>query len=120
MGSVPQTGKKQLHDQESGLLTMLFSDLLFRDDPKFHAIVEEYAQDNDLFLEDFRKAWIKLVNADRFGDVCVTSDTTTTISPSTTSTMKPAISTPDGSMPMVDPTSGSVAVNCNSEPGKAE
>merc|ERR1719369_1895627 len=78
--TVPQTQKKQFHDKETGLLTMLFSDLLFRDDPKFHAIVEEYAQDNDLFLEDFRKAWVKLVNADRFGDVCVTSVTTTTTS----------------------------------------
>merc|ERR1719369_581474 len=72
--TVPQTHKKQFHDKETGLLTMLFSDILFRDDPKFHAIVEEYAQDNDLFLEDFRKAWVKLVNADRFGDVCVTAD----------------------------------------------
>jgi len=119
--TVPQTGKKQLHDKETGLLTMLFSDLLFRDDPKFHAIVEEYAQDNDLFLEDFRKAWVKLVNADRFGDVCVTSvTTTTTLSPSTTSTMKPGASMPDGNMQMVEPASGSVTVNCNSEPGKTE
>merc|ERR1719228_1358118 len=100
---------------------MLFSDLLFRDDPKFHAIVEEYAQDNDLFLEDFRKAWVKLVNADRFGDVCVTSvTTTTTLSPSTTSTMKPGASMPDENMQIVEPASGSVTVNCNSEPGKNE
>merc|ERR1712113_139796 len=100
MGSVPQTGKKQLHDQESGLLTMLFSDLLFRDDPKFHAIVEEYAQDNDLFLEDFRKAWIKLVNADRFGDVCVMSEPVeTTTSPTKDSTTSP---TKDSLVPQME------------------
>merc|ERR1711951_198970 len=82
----------------------------------FHAIVEEYAQDNDLFLEDFRKAWVKLVNADRFGDVCVTSVTTTTTS--SPSTMKPGASMPDGNMQIVEPASGPVTVNCNSEPGK--
>merc|ERR1712136_364913 len=53
------------HDAKTGSLTMLVTDLLFRDDDKWRAIVEEYAQDNDLFLEDFRKAWIKLVNGDR-------------------------------------------------------
>jgi len=69
--TVHQTGKKQF---QSGTLMMLFSDMVFRDDDQFRAIVEEYAQDNDLFLEDFRNAWIKLVNADRFGGVCVMAD----------------------------------------------
>merc|ERR1719228_683070 len=69
--TVQQTQKKQF---QSGSLMMLFSDMIFRDDDSFRAIVEEYAQDNDLFLEDFRKAWIKLVNADRFGDVCVMAE----------------------------------------------
>jgi len=72
--TAPHTGKKQFKDKKTESLTMLISDLVFRDDDRFRAIVEEYAQDNDLFLEDFRKAWIKLVNADRFGDVCVTAD----------------------------------------------
>jgi len=72
--TVQQTGKKQFQDTRTGTLMMLFSDMVFRDDDKFRAIVEEYAQDNDLFLEDFRKAWIKLVNADRFGDVCVMAE----------------------------------------------
>jgi len=79
--TVQQTQKKQF---QSGSLMMLFSDMVFRDDDSFRAIVEEYAQDNDLFLEDFRKAWIKLVNADRFGDVCVMSnemDSSTTETP---------------------------------------
>lgn len=48
--------------------------MVFRNDDTFRAIVEEYAQDNDLFLSDFRDAWIKLVNADRFGDVCVMTE----------------------------------------------
>merc|ERR1712007_286015 len=46
-------GKKQYHDEETGSLTMLVTDLLF---------------------EDFRNAWVKLVNGDRFGDVCVTAE----------------------------------------------
>lgn len=69
--TVHQSTKKQF---QSGTLMMLFSDMVFRDDDQFRAIVEEYAQDNDLFLEDFRNAWIKLVNADRFGGVCVMAD----------------------------------------------
>jgi len=72
---VPQTGKKQFRDTETGQLMMLFSDMVFRDDPKFRAIVEEYAQDNDLFLREFRDAWVKLMNGDRFGGVCLTSET---------------------------------------------
>merc|ERR1719317_660988 len=75
---VPETKRMQFVNLDSqgnaGTLMMLFSDMIFRDDDRFRAIVEEYAQDNDLFLEDFRDAWIKLVNADRFGDVCVTSE----------------------------------------------
>merc|ERR1719361_185377 len=47
--TVLQTGKKQFQDTETGILMMLFSDMVFRDDDKFRAIVEEYAQDNDLF-----------------------------------------------------------------------
>jgi len=104
--STSSMGKKQFHDKTTGSLTMLVTDLLFRDDDKWRAIVEEYAQDNDLFLEDFRNAWIKLVNADRFGDVCVTSE-------------EPA---PDSNAPIVLPEGdnilhiensyGSVTVNC--------
>jgi len=81
---------------------MLFSDLVFRDDDRFRAIVEEYAQDNDLFLEDFRKAWIKLVNADRFGDVCVTDD-------DAGSTKSPEIKMPDQKADMTEP----IKVVCN-------
>jgi len=74
--------------------------MIFRDDDKFRAIVEEYAQDNDLFLEDFRKAWIKLVNADRFGDVCVMSEPVeTTTSPTKDSTTSP---TKDSLVPQME------------------
>jgi len=104
--TVPQTGKKQFIDSDTGTLMMLFSDMLFRDDDKFRAIVEEYAQDNDLFLEDFRNAWIKLVNADRFGGVCVTSDT----NESTTST---TTTTPMANMPeMIEPAPAASTVTC--------
>jgi len=72
--TAPHGTKKQFQDKRTESLTMLFTDMIFRDDDRFRSIVEEYAQDNDLFLEDFRSAWIKLVNADRFGDVCVTSE----------------------------------------------
>jgi len=139
---VPQTGRHQLQDQESGTLTMLFSDLLFRNDDRFRAIVEEYAQDNDLFLEDFRDAWIKLVNADRFGDVCVTQEsnipdlTSSTSIPETTkqetsTTSNPATTksetTTSTNPPMIFPvptngagmdmaSEGQVTVNCNNEP----
>jgi len=78
--------------------------LVFRDDDRFRAIVEEYAQDNDLFLEDFRKAWIKLVNADRFGDVCVTADDI-----DAGSTKSPEIKMPDQKADMTEP----IEVYCN-------
>jgi catalase (peroxidase I) len=99
--SAPHNGRKQFQDQKTETLTMLFSDLVFRDDDRFRAIVEEYAQDNDLFLEDFRKAWIKLVNADRFGDVCVTADEG--------STKSPEITMPDQKADMTEP----IQVHCN-------
>jgi len=98
--------KRQYMDTRSGLLTMLFSDMIFRDDDKFRAIVEEYAYDNDLFLEEFRDAWLKLVNADRFGGVCLTqgeelpSMSSSTSSPKPDMTSSPEVST--GDMPTAD------------------
>merc|ERR1740123_1002866 len=100
-----QTGKKQFHDRETRSLTMLVTDLIFRDDDKFRAIVEEYAQDNDLFLSDFRDAWIKLVNADRFGDVCVTTEES--ISTTLIETTESAGEEKTGE------SYGAVTVNCN-------
>lgn len=62
--------------QESGGLTqykargkplyMLDSDIALKADDELSVIVQEYATDNELFLEDFAKAWTKLMNADRF------------------------------------------------------
>merc|ERR1712027_257340 len=101
--SAPHTGKKQFQDKKTETLTMLFSDLVFRDDDRFRAIVEEYAQDNDLFLEDFRKAWIKLVNADRFGDVCAVADDTVK------STKSPGMKMPDQQTELTQP----IPVQCD-------
>jgi catalase-peroxidase len=43
-------------------------------DPEFKPIVEEYAEDEELFLEVFSAAWTKMMNADRFdgpvGNIC--------------------------------------------------
>merc|ERR1719195_312049 len=101
--TAPHTGKKQFQDNRTQSLTMLFSDMVFRDDDRFRAIVEEYAQDNDLFLEDFRKAWIKLVNADRFGDMCVVAEDTVK------STKSPGMKMPDQQTELTQP----IAVHCD-------
>jgi len=70
---VPETGKKQ-YKAKGKKLHMLKSDLALRFDPEFAVIVQEYASDNALFLQDFAAAWTKLMNADRFdgptGNVC--------------------------------------------------
>lgn len=110
------TGKRQYHDRETQSLTMLVTDLIFRDDDKFRAIVEEYAQDNDLFLSDFRDAWIKLVNADRFGDICVTTEESirsTMIDTTAAAAAGEEAKTGESSY-------GAVTVNCNNESGNFE
>jgi len=85
--------------------------MIFRDDDKFRAIVEEYAQDNDLFLEDFRTAWIKLVNADRFGDVCVMAEDDKTDSTTQSPSMNTDMKMPDQEVEMPQP----VAVHCGED-----
>lgn len=93
---------------------MLVTDLLFRDDDKWRAIVEEYAQDNDLFLEDFRNAWIKLVNGDRFGDVCVTSEESAPDS-------NAPIAIPEGDNVLhIENSYGTITVNCDSKKEKVK
>jgi len=47
-------------------LYMLNIDLLFMYDAELQSITQEYASDNELFLQDFTTAWTKIVNADRF------------------------------------------------------
>ena len=45
-----------------------------RYDPELLAISQEFAADNGLFITEFRQAWTKLANADRFdgpaGNIC--------------------------------------------------
>lgn len=49
-------------------------DIVLLEDPEFSALVKEYAADNTKFLADFKAAWTKVMNADRFkgptGSVC--------------------------------------------------
>lgn len=48
--------------------------MVIRDDPEFSAIAKEYAANNKLFLQAFKAAWTKVMNADRFkgpaGNIC--------------------------------------------------
>jgi cytochrome c peroxidase len=53
------TGPEQYEDP-SGELMMLPTDLSLVWDPKMKPYVEKYANDEDLFMKDFQKAWIKL------------------------------------------------------------
>ena len=41
-------------------------DMFLKYDAPMFAIVEEFASDNNLFMNEFRDAWTKLMNADRF------------------------------------------------------
>ncbi len=47
-------------------LWMKPSDIVIKTDPEFSAIAKEYATDNAKFLQDFKAAWTKVMNADRF------------------------------------------------------
>merc|ERR1711916_342726 len=47
-------------------LYMTDLDLAIRYDAELQAIAQEYASNNDLFLEHFAFAWTKLMNIDRF------------------------------------------------------
>lgn len=57
-------------DNTETALMMLHTDLELKLDPVFRAIVVEFAGDEELFREEFAAAWVKLMNADRFNDVC--------------------------------------------------
>jgi len=107
--------RAQYMDTRTGLLTMLFSDMIFRDDDKFRAIVEEYAYDNDLFLEEFRDAWLKLVNADRFGDVCLTQgDELPASTSSSTNSPKMMTASPEVSLDDMPTADTFLSVKCES------
>lgn len=70
---VPSTGKRQ-YKAVNKELYMLPTDLLFVTDAELASIAEDYASNNDLFLEEFAAAWQKVVNIDRYdgptGNVC--------------------------------------------------
>lgn len=55
-------------------LYMLKSDLALRFTPGFAAVAQDFASDNNLFLQEFSAAWTRMMNADRFdgptGNVC--------------------------------------------------
>merc|ERR1719483_1955408 len=67
-----ENGRSQWVNKADPTLMMLHSDLAHTKDPILRKIVTEYAGNNDRFLRDFRDAWLKLVNSDRYGNVCAT------------------------------------------------
>jgi len=71
--TVPDTGEMQ-YKAEGKELYMLRTDLMLKADAEYRAIAEEYAVDEQVFLEDFTAAWVKVMNLDRFdgpaGNLC--------------------------------------------------
>jgi len=67
-----ENGRSQWVNKADPTLMMLHSDLAHTKDPILRKIVTDYAGNNDKFLRDFRDAWLKLVNSDRYGNVCAT------------------------------------------------
>lgn len=64
------SGKSQYVNKSNTKLMMLHSDIAFTTDPVLRKMVTDYAGNNTRFLFDFRDAWLKLVNSDRYGNVC--------------------------------------------------
>merc|ERR1711953_1013332 len=63
-------GRSQFVNKIDPSLIMLHSDIAHTNDPVLRKIVTDYAGNNTRFLHDFRDAWLKLVNSDRYGNVC--------------------------------------------------
>jgi len=57
---------KELYKAVGGDLLILRTDYLITLHPELLAIAQDYAQDNQLFLDQAASAWTKLSNADRF------------------------------------------------------
>merc|ERR1711872_122844 len=57
---------KELYKAVGGNLLILRTDYLITLHPELLAIAQDYAQDNQLFLDQAAAAWTKLSNADRF------------------------------------------------------
>ena len=66
--------EKNLFKAKGKDLFMLKVDLEFKYDPELEAVAQEFAANNDLFLEQFKLSWEKLSIIDRFdgpyGNVC--------------------------------------------------
>ena len=81
----------QCYKPESGEDFCMYAvDVQFSFDAELRVIAEDFAFDNELFLDNLASAWTKLANADRFagptGNVCdETSSTTAAPLPSSTS-----------------------------------
>ncbi|ODV83546.1 hypothetical protein CANARDRAFT_177696 [[Candida] arabinofermentans NRRL YB-2248] len=60
LGTVPETGKEQYYSEDK-LLMMLITDIHMLRHPKFREWVEIYAKDCQRFLDDFAKAFAKLI-----------------------------------------------------------
>jgi len=54
-------GPLQFEDEETEKLMMLPTDMALLDEPKFRAVVEEYAKDEAVFFKDFASAFGKLL-----------------------------------------------------------
>jgi catalase (peroxidase I) len=71
---IPGSGVLEYTSTSHDQLFMTPFDLNLRWDATYLSIVEEFASDNDLFLQEFSAAWVKLMNIDRFdgptGNVC--------------------------------------------------
>jgi hypothetical protein len=69
-----QTSIGGLNEYASTSVYMTPEDVALIWDPEYLAIVQEYASNNTLFLEEFANAWTTLVNIDRFdgptGNLC--------------------------------------------------
>eukprot|EP00808_Paulinella_micropora_P021450 g26999.t1 len=66
--------KIQMMSKSKPHLSVLPSDYFMRSDPQLVVYARRYARDNEQFLRDFRDAWLKMVNVDRFagptGNLC--------------------------------------------------
>lgn len=71
--TVPGSGKTEYTSEKSGIFMTPF-DLNLKWDANYMAIAQVFAEDNSVFLEEFKSAWVKLMNLDRFdgptGNVC--------------------------------------------------
>lgn len=64
--AVPTTGAVQYKTKSGTPIYAQSTDINVRIDPELLAIAQQYAADNDVFIADLRRAWIKFSNNDRF------------------------------------------------------